>query len=124
MTKKILVTGSSGTIGTRLSEILLQKGYSVVGCDWKENKWNKQIDNLTVRIDLRDKEKVLSELPKDIDMVIHLAANARVYNLVKEPGMARDNFETLFNILEFARLNGIKNSCSPLQEKFMVIVKR
>lgn len=108
MTKKILVTGSSGTIGTRLCETLLEKGYEVVGVDWKKNKWNKKVDELTINIDLRDKAKVLSQLPKDIDLVIHLAANARVYNLVVDPSLARDNFETLFNVLEFTRINNIK----------------
>ncbi len=42
-------------------------------------------------------------------MVIHLAANARVYNLVINPGLARDNFEMLFNILEFCKKHSIQN---------------
>jgi len=105
--KKILVTGSSGTIGTRLCEKLLEEGYEVVGVDWKPNKWNNKINKLTVIGDLRDK-KTLEKLPKDMDLVIHLAANARVYNLVVDPLLARDNFETLFNVLEFARVNNIK----------------
>ena len=107
--KKILVTGSSGTIGTRLSERLLAEGYHVIGCDWKPNAWNKTVEEKTVRLDIRDKNKLLLELPKDVDMVIHLAANARVYNLVVEPSMARDNFETTFNILEYCRINNINN---------------
>lgn len=57
---------------------------------------------------MRNKDEVLTKLPKDIDLVIHLAANARVYNLVVDPSLARDNFETLFNILEFSRINNIK----------------
>jgi len=106
--KKILVTGSSGTIGTRLCERLLKNGYEVVGADYKPNKWNKDIQSITVDVDLRNKEDVLNKLPKDIDLIIHLAANARVYNLVVEPSLARDNFETLFNVLEFTRLNNVK----------------
>lgn len=42
-------------------------------------------------------------------MVVHLAANARVYSLVVNPKLARDNFEMLFNILEFCREHSIKN---------------
>lgn len=105
--KKILVTGSSGTIGTRLCEKLLEAGYEVVGVDWNENKWNKEVQEKTIIGDLRDRE-TLKLLPNDVDLVIHLAANARVYNLVVEPSMARDNFETLFNVLEFTRTNNIK----------------
>lgn len=105
--KKILVTGSSGTIGARLSEKLLEKNYDVVGVDWKPNKWNKKIEKLTLHYDLRDKS-IFNKLPNALDLIIHLAANARVYNLVKDPNLARDNFETTFNTLEFARKNKIK----------------
>jgi len=104
--KKILITGSSGTIGTRLSERLLNKNYEIAGADLKPNKWNDQINKLTVIGDLLD-EKTFDKLPKDMDLVIHLAANARVYNLIKNPNLARENFETLFNTLEFCRLNRI-----------------
>ncbi|MBN1376944.1 SDR family NAD(P)-dependent oxidoreductase [Candidatus Woesearchaeota archaeon] len=105
---KILITGSSGTIGTRLCEKLIEKGHEVIGIDWRKNKWNKQIDEKTIHMDLREKEKILEQLPKDIDLVIHLAANARVYDLVVDPSRARDNFETLFNVLEYTRQNNIK----------------
>lgn len=57
--------------------------------------------------DLRD-EKTLTKLPKDVDAVVHLAANARVYELVKDPDRARDNFLTTYNTIEFARKAGIK----------------
>lgn len=106
--KKILVTGSSGTIGTRLCEKLLENGYEVVGVDYRPNEWNEKIQAITIDVDLRNKEDVLNKLPKDVDLIIHLAANARVYNLVVDPSLARDNFETLFNILEFARINNVK----------------
>lgn len=105
--KKILVTGSSGTIGTRLMEKLSDQGYQVTGVDWLPNQWSKTINDLTIIGDLRDKA-VLQKLPSDFDLVIHLAANARVYNLVVDPSLARDNFETLFNVLEFTRQNKIK----------------
>ncbi|MEK9153275.1 MAG: SDR family NAD(P)-dependent oxidoreductase [Patescibacteria group bacterium] len=105
--KKILVTGSSGTIGTRLMEKLLEQGYQVIGVDWRPNQWSKTVNDFTIIGDLRDKA-VLQKLPNDFDLVIHLAANARVYNLVVDPSMARDNFETTFNVLEFTRQNKIK----------------
>lgn len=104
---RILVTGSSGTIGTRLCEKLLEQGHSVIGVDWLPNKWQPAIEKLTVRIDLRQEER-LKTLPTDIDCVIHLAANARVYELVEHPDRARDNMLTTFNALEYARVNGIR----------------
>jgi len=104
---KILVTGSSGTIGTRLCEKLLAKGYKVTGVDWKHNKWNRNIDKITIIGDLRDK-KTFDKVPKDHDVVIHLAANAMVYDSVVNPDLAFDNFITVYNTLEFARKSNIK----------------
>jgi UDP-glucose 4-epimerase len=46
-------------------------------------------------------------LPKDVDLIIHLAANARVHDLVKDPSRAHDNMTMTFNVLEHARRNGI-----------------
>jgi UDP-glucose 4-epimerase len=107
--KKILITGSSGTIGTRLGEKLLNLGYEIMGVDWKKNKWHKNLEKRTIHLDLRNKNLVLKKLPKKVDLIIHLAANARVYELVKNPDLARDNMITTYNILEYSRINKIKN---------------
>jgi UDP-glucose 4-epimerase len=107
--KKILITGSSGTIGTRLGEKLLNLGYEIIGVDWKKNKWHKNLEKRTTHLDLRNKNLILKKLPKKVDLIIHLAANARVYELVKNPDLARDNMITTYNILEYARINKIKN---------------
>ena len=103
---KILVTGSSGTIGTCLCEFLLEKNFDVTGLDILPNRWNTKINSLTKLIDLRYPEQ-LQELPTDFDLIIHLAANARVFNLVVNPDLARDNFLMLYNVLEFSRKNKI-----------------
>lgn len=104
---KILVTGSSGTIGTRLCERLLADGHDVVGADWKENKWQPAVQAVTVIADLRDPEQ-MKKLPTDVEAIIHLAANARVHDLVIDPDRALDNVKDTYNMLEFARKNGIK----------------
>jgi nucleoside-diphosphate-sugar epimerase len=104
---KILVTGSSGTIGTRLCEKLLENGHEVIGADWEPCKWNQVVEDLRIDIDLRHKEE-FDKLPTDVDLIIHLAANARVYELVENPDRAMDNFIDTFNILEHARKNNIK----------------
>ncbi|MFA5800350.1 MAG: NAD-dependent epimerase/dehydratase family protein [Candidatus Peribacteraceae bacterium] len=106
---KILVTGSSGTIGTRLCERLLTLGHSVIGLDWQHNKWQPSIEKLTTILDLRDEKKLKAKSYNlKADLIVHLAANARVYELVENPDRARDNMLTTFNMLEFARTNGIK----------------
>jgi len=105
--KKILVTGSSGMIGTRLCEYLLDSGYEVCGIDKKANTWSRRVDAITTLADLKDRSS-LKRLPKDADIVVHLAANARVYDLVVDPAMAMENIEITFNALEHCRKNSIR----------------
>ena len=100
--KSILVTGSSGTIGTRLCETLLRDGYGVIGVDRVPNRWSPEIDALTVIGDLCH-PKTLENLPGTFDLVIHLAANARVYNLVLDPHLAFENMDSTFRVAEFCR---------------------
>ncbi len=104
---KILVTGSSGTIGTRLCEKLLEAGHDVIGADWEPCKWNDDVEKIRLDIDLRDKAQC-EKLPTDVELIVHLAANARVYELVENPDRAMDNFIDTFNVLEHARKHGIK----------------
>lgn len=103
----VLVTGSSGTIGTRLCETLLAQGISVKGVDWLPCKWQPSVQAITTIADLRKMEET-KKIPTDSDVIVHLAANARVYELVENPERALDNITSLFNTLEFARKNGIK----------------
>jgi len=104
---RILVTGSSGTLGTRLCERLLERGADLVGADRRGNRWREDIDRLTIRIDLCDDREVGSILPDDISTIVHLAANARVPHSVGDPRLARENMVSLFNLLEYARDRGI-----------------
>ncbi len=104
---KILITGSSGMIGTALFQRLLYcEKLSVMGLDWKKNIFDKDIENLTEHVDLRDFRKLNTFC--DFDTIVHLAANARVYDLVEKPRLAFDNSIMTRNILEFARQKGIK----------------
>lgn len=105
--RKVLVTGSSGTIGTRLCEKLLEDNFSVTGLDVNPNKWVKGVNDVTVIGNARDKS-AFESLDRDFDVVVHLAANARVYNLVVDPEKALDNIITLFNALEFCRRRKVK----------------
>lgn len=104
---KILITGSSGMIGTKLVEDLMGSEHEIRGIDQRKNPWNDQINEITTIVDLRNTNATLDQLPKDIDAVIHLAANARVFNLIEAPILAKENIETLFSILEFCRLNKV-----------------
>lgn len=102
MPESILVTGSSGMIGTALSRRLLHDGYQVVGADSEENTWSEAVNERTRRIDLRD-DSQFDDLPTDVDLIVHLAANSRVLESVNQPTMARENLVTTFNVLDYAR---------------------
>ena len=101
---RIMVTGSSGTIGSRLCEMLSKKGHSVTGVDIRKNEWVKVKTEL---IDLRNQKNLLN-LKGHFDIIVHLAANARVYDLVLDPQKALDNITMAFNVLEYARANKIR----------------
>lgn len=111
--RTILVTGSSGTVGTRLCERLLERGDDVVGVDWRDNAWVPAVEDITIKADIRDADVLasmqqsLKDTGKTIDTVVHMAANARVHDLVLDPSLALDNVTTTFNMLEFARRGGI-----------------
>jgi len=101
----ILITGSSGTVGTALADALLKRGYDVTGVDTRPNQWIDAVDDCTMVLDLGDKSE-LNKLPDSVDLVVHLAANARVHKLVQNPVGAQENFNTTFNVLEYARKVG------------------
>jgi nucleoside-diphosphate-sugar epimerase len=104
---KVLVTGSSGMIGTRLCERLLaETDFAVIGVDRRPNGWSERVQGVTVQADLLQ-PAALERLPRDVDAVVHLAANARVHDLVLDPTQARDNVLTIFNVLEFCRQAGV-----------------
>ena len=67
---RILLTGSSGTIGTRLFETLLPK-HEMVGVDIRQNKWKSELNGHTVIADLRKSEE-LAKLPTDFDKRLRL----------------------------------------------------
>lgn len=87
----------------------MASGHKVSGIDWVPCKWQKSVDDITTKIDMRDAAALDAYTPKSTpDAMVHLAANARVYELVEEPRRALDNFTTLFNGLELARRLKIK----------------
>ncbi|MEA1979822.1 MAG: NAD-dependent epimerase/dehydratase family protein, partial [candidate division Zixibacteria bacterium] len=107
MENKILITGSSGTIGSALCIKLATQKKKFIPLDIKPFLWDDKIDKKTIRFDLR-KSLTKTKLPFKPNMIIHLAANARVHDLVVNPKLALDNYMMTHNILEYARLNKIE----------------
>jgi nucleoside-diphosphate-sugar epimerase len=105
---RILITGSSGQIGTNLALRLLERGYEIFGVDRRLNPWTGRI--VTLLQDLaapyRDFVAGIGGVPyPPCDLVVHLAANAKVHELVQHPHRAMENIALTFNILEYCRHN-------------------
>jgi nucleoside-diphosphate-sugar epimerase len=99
---KILITGSSGMIGSELAPMLVEAGHEVHGLDRKEPEFTPLAN--FIQHDLLEPVR----LDQSFDLIIHLAANARVWELVENPDLALENVITTHNIFEFARKAGIK----------------
>ena len=68
---KILITGSTGMIGSYVVKELIAKGHTIVGLDRRESDWKHE--NLTqIVLDLADK-KALNEVfeNESVDRCIH-----------------------------------------------------
>jgi len=101
----LLITGSSGQIGTNVALAALARGDRVVGLDIRDNTWTDKIE--TVKLDLRTCR--IDELPhtKHVDVLLHFAANAKVFELVEHPERAMDNIRMLFTALDYCRRNSL-----------------
>jgi UDP-glucose 4-epimerase len=98
---RILITGSSGQIGTNVGLALQQRGDEVLGIDRRANTWTDALP--TVVSDLSAGPP--GELPVEgaFDAVLHLAAHAKVFELVEHPVRAMENTQVAFNVLEYCR---------------------
>ena len=104
---RVLVTGSSGQIGTNLALRLIADGHEVFGVDKRPNPWVPDAFP-TLLQDLAGHYAPFRggingvEYPP-VDIVVHLAAHAKVHQLVRQPHRALENAIMTFNVLEFAR---------------------
>jgi UDP-glucuronate 4-epimerase len=120
--KLILVTGAAGFIGARTSELLIEKGYRVVGIDnlndyydvklkkYRIKKLTKHKDFIFHKIDI-EKYKPLEKIFNlyKFSAVMNLAARAGVrYSMVDPFVYMRTNAEGTLNLLEICRKAGVK----------------
>jgi UDP-glucose 4-epimerase len=107
---RILITGSSGQIGTNLALRLIGDGHDVFGVDKRLNTWTDDFRYL-----LQDLSGHYPSFPggiggveyPEVDLVVHLAAHAKVHQLVRQPHRALENAVMTFNVLEFCRQGGL-----------------
>lgn len=113
MAKKVLVTGADGFIGSHLTEMLLEKGYSVKAFTFYNsfNNWGwldtlpeKKLSEINIFSgDIRDPNGV-REAMRGIDMVFHLAALIAIPFSYHSPDSYVDtNIKGTLNVLQAAR---------------------
>ena len=99
----ILVTGAAGFIGSHLCERLIQQGHHVVGLDNFDPFYPRSakeanlealgaVDNFQlIEGDIRNDEQVNAVVaPRDIEIIIHLAAKAGVRPSIQDPKTYQD----------------------------------
>lgn len=107
---KILITGGAGFIGSHLCEKYTIEGHTVLCLD---NFMNSNLGNIRgllnyrnfklINGDVRDFD-LLEKIVRDVDVVIHLAAQIHVDRSILEPKLTYDvNVFGTLNILELAR---------------------
>ncbi|MEY8375755.1 NAD-dependent 4,6-dehydratase LegB [Lachnospiraceae bacterium 56-18] len=111
--KRVLVTGADGFIGSHLTEMLLEKGYSVKAFTFYNsfNNWGwldtlpeKKLSEINIFSgDIRDPNGV-REAMRGIDMVFHLAALIAIPFSYHSPDSYVDtNIKGTLNVLQAAR---------------------
>lgn len=113
--KKALVTGGAGFIASHLVDKLLTEDYSVVVLDnlstgreenLSHHKSNKRLS--IVKADVSVFDQILPYF-EGIDQVFHLAALADIVpSIVNPTAYFRSNVDGTFNVVEAARLHGVK----------------
>jgi UDP-glucose 4-epimerase len=107
---KILITGGAGFIGSHLCEKYTTEGQTVLCLD---NFMNGDLGNIRgllnysnfklIKGDVKDID-LLEKIVRDVDVVIHLAAQIHVDRSILEPKLTYDiNIFGTLNILELAR---------------------
>lgn len=95
--QRVLITGSSGFIGSNLSRRLVQEGYEVHGVDIEPPKFDLPSEVETNVIDLREEPDLIES-----DVIVHLAAHSQVQPIVSNPKLALENIEMTQHIFDEA----------------------
>ncbi len=118
-----LVTGAAGFIASRVSDLLLEAGHSVVGVDdmndaydvrlkeWRRDRLRDHDRFVFKHVDVRDRDALRRDAFDGIpfDAVINLAARAGVRQSVTDPDVYVDtNLSGTLNLLELCREGGIR----------------
>jgi UDP-glucose 4-epimerase len=114
MSKRVLITGVAGMLGSHLSDELLERGYEVIGIDnlsfGKLENVQQNLNNPLFRfyrVDILDFD-TLKILGKDVDIIVHLAAVKKISEKDSSMATLKVNTKGNENILETAKMWGSK----------------
>jgi UDP-glucose 4-epimerase len=109
---KYLVTGGAGFIGSNLVDKLVDDGHEVIVIDNESANsnehffWNEGASNY--KLDICEYESIFN-LFEDVDVVFHLAAEARIQPSIVNPRPTiNTNIIGTFNVLEASRHHNVK----------------
>lgn len=101
----IIITGSSGFIGSFIRDDLLNKDYSVIGIDIVPSGLS-HVNYKEFNVDIS--EHINLELPVQVSAILHLAAKIRVDESMSNPEMYyKNNVTGTINLLKWCRKNNI-----------------
>lgn len=106
--KKVLVTGVAGFVGSHVTDVLLQRGYFVIGID---NFSKGKVENLSnakkhssfqlIRGDITN-PKIFSNMDRSYNGIFHFAAK-KIPRYGGRLETVKENVFGMLNVLEFAR---------------------
>ncbi|NLA24483.1 MAG: NAD-dependent epimerase/dehydratase family protein [Bacteroidales bacterium] len=112
---RVLVTGADGFIGSHLTELLLEQGYSVTALSYYNSfnnwGWLEDIEHENLEIvsgDIRDPH-FCKYITKNMDIVFHLAALIAIpYSYLAPDSYVDTNVKGTLNICQASMENGVK----------------
>lgn len=121
MSKRIIVTGGAGFIGSNLCDFLIKNNHEVVCIDSFDDYYSPDIkrNNISfaltqpnyslIESDIKDIDYISNQITETFDAIIHLAAKAGVrYSLTHPIGYEESNVVGTKNILKLAVEKDIK----------------
>lgn len=99
---QVLVTGSSGQVGSYVVDLLRARDHTVVGLDLRPSPWTVHVE------DIRDMG-ACTEAMAGCDAVVHCAAHVSVHRSIEDPSLdASTNILGTLNLLEAAHKEGTR----------------